>query len=145
LKHQPRIFAPLRKTLHASSLPYETALYFWSPPVLCLLLARTCLFLYNSSDCTSSQTLDEFLEDAFEDDTMEDEADEIVQQTLLGIGVDLSASMQDAPMGAPAVAKPQGAAAVGSEGEAATPNAAAGEEDARLVAELEARFGALAS
>ena len=76
---------------------------------------------------------------------MEDEADEIVQQTLLGIGVDLSASMQDAPMGAPAVAKPQGAAAVGSEGEAATPNAAAGEEDARLVAELEARFGALAS
>jgi len=81
------------------------------------------------------------LEDAFEDDTVEDEADEIVQQTLLGIGVDLSASMQDAPMSAPAVAKPQGAAA-----DVAAPNAGvADEEDARLVAELEARFGALAS
>jgi hypothetical protein len=78
------------------------------------------------------------LEDAFEDDELEDAADEIVAQTLLGIGIDLSAAMQDAPRRAPAVNR-------GSEQTADEAPVAAADEDARLVAELEARFGALAS
>jgi hypothetical protein len=78
------------------------------------------------------------LEDAFEDDELEDAADEIVAQTLLGIGIDLSAAMQDAPRRAPAVNQ-------GSEQAADEAPVAVADEDARLVAELEARFGALAS
>jgi hypothetical protein len=76
------------------------------------------------------ESLDEFLEDAFDDSDVEEEADEIVQATLAGIGIDLG--MADAPMTAP----------VGSRA------AAVQEEEVEVdgaAADLEARFAALSS
>jgi hypothetical protein len=78
------------------------------------------------------ESLDEFLEDAFDDSDVEEEADEIVQATLAGIGIDLGSLMADAPMTAP----------VGSRA------AAVQEEEVEVdgaAADLEARFAALSS
>lgn len=77
------------------------------------------------------ESLDEFLEDAFEDSDIEEEADEIVSETLASIGIDLSALMVDAPMKAP-VGRQQPVAEVVA-------------EDSGEAADLEARFAALSS
>jgi hypothetical protein len=87
----------------------------------------------------NTEALDEFLDDAFDDDEVEEEADEIVQQTLLGIGIDLNAAMADAPLAAPVGARSQVANPAAAAAEASNPEV----EDARVAAELEARFAAL--
>ncbi len=63
---------------------------------------------------------------------MEAEADEIVTQTLLGIGIDLGATMADAPTAAPRGLRPVLAAADT-------------DANARAAADLDARFSALNS
>ena len=78
----------------------------------------------------NTEQLDEFLGDAFDDDEVEAEADEIVQETLLGIGIDLAAAMADAPTSKPASAH-----------QLATGNTDTAESKA--AADMEARFAAL--
>mmetsp|Transcript_58095 Transcript_58095/g.160649 ORF Transcript_58095/g.160649 Transcript_58095/m.160649 type:complete len:101 (+) Transcript_58095:655-957(+) len=80
------------------------------------------------------EMMDEALADAFDDDEIEDEADDIVARTLAEIGVDLDAKMADAP-----TTQIPGAAA---EAEAAPAQADA---DAAELASLEARLAALPS
>ena len=84
------------------------------------------------------EQLDEFLEEAFDGDDVEEEADEIVAETLAGIGIDLNESMAEAPMGAPAIAGQ--AAAADAAAAAAAP---AEPEDAAVVNDLEARLASL--
>mmetsp|Transcript_25503 Transcript_25503/g.33203 ORF Transcript_25503/g.33203 Transcript_25503/m.33203 type:complete len:210 (+) Transcript_25503:70-699(+) len=76
------------------------------------------------------ESLDEFLEDAFEDSDVEEEADEIVSATLAGIGIDLGAMMADAPTRAPP-----------TQVQIEQPIA----EENNEAADLEARFAALSS
>ena len=78
----------------------------------------------------------------YADVQVEEEAGSIVEQTLLEIGVDLHASMADAPEGAPARENAGEARAAAREEGAAQP--AAAEADAEA-ADLEARFAALTS
>lgn len=89
------------------------------------------------------EQLDEFLEDAFDGDDVEEEADDIVAETLAGIGIDLHAAMTDAPVGAPSI----GAASVGQDAAPVAPGAAAEAEDAEAsnyrVDDLEARLASL--
>ena len=47
------------------------------------------------------EMMDDALADAFDDDEMEDEADDIVARTLAEIGIDLDSKMADAPTAAP--------------------------------------------
>lgn len=100
----------------------------------------------------NAESLDEFLEviteilslqrilttsssqDAFDDDEVEAEADDIVTQTLLGIGVDLGATMGDVPTGAPKARSTAQVAQVAND-----------DAGARAAAELDARFSALMS
>eukprot|EP00619_Florenciella_sp_RCC1007_P011160 CAMPEP_0205906176 /NCGR_PEP_ID=MMETSP1325-20131115/1791_1 /ASSEMBLY_ACC=CAM_ASM_000708 /TAXON_ID=236786 /ORGANISM="Florenciella sp., Strain RCC1007" /LENGTH=224 /DNA_ID=CAMNT_0053272169 /DNA_START=205 /DNA_END=879 /DNA_ORIENTATION=- len=81
------------------------------------------------------EMMDEALADAFDDDEIEDEADGIVAKTLAEIGVDLDASMADAPT----TQLPSSAAA---EEEKAPAQADA---EAAELASLEARLAALPS
>mmetsp|Transcript_24598 Transcript_24598/g.55417 ORF Transcript_24598/g.55417 Transcript_24598/m.55417 type:complete len:230 (-) Transcript_24598:62-751(-) len=90
----------------------------------------------------NTEALDEFLDDAFDNDEAEEEADGIVQQTLLEIGVDLNADMVDAPGGAPVTA---GAGKNPARTAKPAAAAAAAEEEDPDTAELEARFSALSS
>ena len=82
----------------------------------------------------NEEAMDEMLADCFDDEEVDEEASEIVQETLEGIGID-TAALFDAP---PLVPKAQAAPAAPAA--AAT---AVDEDAARL--ELEARFAALSS
>ena len=52
----------------------------------------------------SEDQMNEFLEDAFDEDGVEEEADELVAETLAGIGIEIGEAMKEAPSAAPALA-----------------------------------------